>query len=145
MTFRFPLATLLRLREIAELREERLLEQILAQIAEGRRTLVDLAERRLLLIQQRERSLQSSTSASNLTDSYVHVRAVERMEKDGREQVAKLLALRDQQMKIYEAAHRDRDLLSDMRLGQKEAFQKVRTRQEQNAMDDSFGSRRNLN
>lgn len=145
MTFRFPLATLLRLREIAELREERLLEQILAQIAEGRRTLVDLAERRLSLIQQRERSLQNSTSAFNLTDSYVHVRAVERMEKDGREQVAKLLALRDQQMKIYEAAHRDRDLLSDMRLGQKEAFQKVRTRQEQNAMDDSFGSRRNLN
>jgi flagellar export protein FliJ len=142
MGFRFPLATALRLREIAEQREERLLGQILNQIAQNRQTLADLERQRRDLIAQRELALQQLTSAFDIQGSYGRIREIEEQERMGREQLAKLAALREQQMKVYETAHRNRELLSGMRCDQLEAFQRERTRQEQNAMDDNFSSRR---
>jgi flagellar FliJ protein len=145
MAFRFPLATLLRLREIAEQREERLLGQIHNQIAQARQTLVDLASRRKALMDQRDQALSRSITGFDLVDSYAQVRAIDGLERSGREHLAKLTVLRDQQMKIYEAAHRDAELLLDIREDRKNDYQKLRDKQEQSAMDDNFSSRRSLN
>jgi len=145
MAYRFPLATLLRLREIAEQREERLLGQIHNQIAESRQTLADLASQRQAVIQQREQALLRLTSGFDLMDSYAQVRVIEGLEDKGREHLAKLSVLRDQQMKIYEAAHRDAELLLDIREDRKNEFQRQREKQEQSALDDNFSSRRSLN
>lgn len=144
MGFRFALATLLRLREIAELREERLLGQILNQIAQSRQTLAELEAQRQSLIAQRELALRQTTSAFDITGFYGRMRGIEDQELAGREHLAKLMTLREQQMKIYETAHRNRELLSGLRSDQLEAFQREQIRQEQNAMDDNFSSRRRL-
>jgi flagellar FliJ protein len=144
MAFRFSLATLLRLREIAELREERLLVQIQNQIAQSRQSLADLAAQREGVVRQREQALQQTTSGFDLLDSYAQVKRLEGLEKSGREQLRKLLLLRDQQMKIYQTAHRNSEVLSDMSVAQKDAFYKERTKQEQSAMDDNFSSRRSF-
>ena len=144
MGFRFPLATLLRLREIAEQREERLLGQILNQIAQGRQTLADLATQRLKLIEQREIALRQTTSAFDIMGYYGRMSEIDDLERTGREHLAKLATLREQQMKIYETAHRNHELLSGMRSDQLEDFRREQTRQEQNAMDDNFSSRRSF-
>ena len=142
MAFRFSLATLLKLREIAEQREERLLGQIQGQIVQTRQSLADLAAQREGLFRTREEALQQSTSAVDLLNSYEQVRGVERLEESGREQLAKLLTLRDQQMKIYQGAHQKAEVLTEMRSDQKELFYKELTKKEQSMMDDNFSSRR---
>lgn len=142
MGFRFPLATLLRLREIAEQREERLLGQILNQIVQGRQTLADLEVQRRNLIAQRELALQQTTSAFDIMGFYGRMQEIDTLEATGREHLAKLVTLREQQMKVYEAAHRNRELLSGMKGEQLEAYRRDQTRQEQSAMDDNFSSRR---
>lgn len=142
MGFRFPLATLLRLREIAEQREERLLGQILNQIVQGRQTLADLEVQRRNLIAQRELALQQTTSAFDIMGFYGRMQEIDTLEATGREHLAKLVTLREQQMKVYEAAHRNRELLSGMKGEQFEAYRREQTRQEQSAMDDNFSSRR---
>lgn len=144
MAFRFSLATLLRLREIAEQREERLLGQILAQMAQTRQTLNDLAAQRKSLIAQQEIALRQPTSAFDIHGFYGQMRAIDEMELTGREHLAKLATLREQQMKIYEKAHRDHELLCGIKSDKLEAFQREQTRQEQNAMDDNFSSRRSF-
>ncbi|MBB5056396.1 flagellar FliJ protein [Granulicella aggregans] len=142
MAFRFSLATLLKLREIAEQREERLLGQIQGQIGQSRQALVDLAARREGLFRMREEALQQSTSAVDLLNSYEQVRVVENLEESGRVQLAKLETLRDQQMKIYQAAHCKAEVLTEMRGDQKELFYKELAKKEQGTMDDNFSSRR---
>lgn len=142
MGFRFPLATALRLREIAEQREERLLSQILNQIAQTRHTLTNLESQRRDLISQREIAMKELTSAFDILGSYARVREIDDLERVGNEQLVKLAGLREQQMKIYEATHRNTELLSGMRRDQRDAFEREQTRQEQNAMDDNFSSRR---
>jgi flagellar export protein FliJ len=144
MAFKFTLATLLRLREIAEQREERLLGQIQNQIAHNRQTLTDLATQRKDVIERREVALTEAVSGVDILDSYARVKAIESLEESGREQLEKLLALRDQQMKVYQSAHRDSEVLTEMRVEQKEDFYKERTKQEQSAMDDNFSSRRSF-
>jgi flagellar export protein FliJ len=142
MAFRFSLATLLKLREIAEQREERLLGQIQSQIVQARQSLVDLATQREGLFRRREEALQQSTSAVELLNSYEQVRVVERHEENGRAQLEKLETLRVQQMKIYQDAHRKAEVLTEMRGDQKELFYKELTKKEQSVMDDNFSSRR---
>ncbi len=142
MAFKFSLATLLKLREISEQREERLLGQIQSQIVKSRQSLADLAAQREELFRVREEALQQSTSAVDLLHSYEQVRNVERLEESGREQLAKLITLRDQQMKIYQGAHVKTEVLREMRSGQKETFYKELTKREQSVMDDNFSSRR---
>lgn len=142
MAFRFSLATLLKLREIAEQREERLLGQIQSQIVQSRQSLVDLAAQREELFRVREEALRQSTSAVDLLNSYEQVRNVERLEESGREQLTKLTTLRDQQMKIYQGAHVKTEVLNEMRSGQKELFYKKLSKREQSVMDDNFSSRR---
>jgi flagellar FliJ protein len=145
MGFRFPLATLLRLREIAEQREERLLGQILNQMAQSRLSLATLEQQRRDLIAQRELTLQQPTSGFDLTGFYGQLRGIDDLERTGREHLAKLVTLRDQQMKIYETAHRNLEVLAGLEGDQRDAFRLAQGRKEQNAMDDNFSSRRNIN
>lgn len=141
MAFRFPLATLLRLREIAEQREERLLGQIQNQIAQSRLTLEEIARRRKNILNQREQALNEKTSGVGVADFYGQSKALERVEMQTRDQLAKLIVLRDQQSRIYQVASRSREVLSGMRDDQKAAFCKDQTKLEQKALDDSFSSR----
>ena len=142
MGFRFPLATLLRLREITEQREERLLGQILNQIVASRQTLAELETQRRSLRMQRDLALQQTTSAFQILGFDAQMGHIDDLEVAGREHLAKLATLREHQISIYETAHRDRELLSGMKHERQELFQAEQVRQEQRVMDDNFASRK---
>jgi hypothetical protein len=71
MAFRFPLASVLRLREIHEQREERLLTQILAQITQTREAIADTNLEITTSAAGREKALlDSAMSAAEIQASY---------------------------------------------------------------------------
>ena len=142
MAFRFTLATVLRLREIAEEREERLLGQIQQQIGMVRENLTHMAARRVEIQQEREAELRARTSAALLQSSYAQIAALDLARQQAEEKLTKLEALRSEQMKIYTNAHRNRELLADMRETQHGEFVAARALREQKTMDDNFMSRR---
>jgi flagellar export protein FliJ len=142
MAYRFSLATLLRLREIAEEREERTLGQILQQIVQAKQRIETLRKQRVHLLALREADLQRQMAAAELHVSYGQIHSLERMQQQAREQLIKLEDLRLKQMKIYEEAHRNKELLAGMREDQRDLYRIQQTRQEQNIMDDNFASRR---
>jgi flagellar FliJ protein len=144
MAFRFPLQTLLRLREIAEQREERLLGQILNQVAQSRQILAELSTQRTSLLLMREQAIQQRTSSAEINGYYDRLRTIDELERAGSEQLDKLVSLCDQQAKVYEAAHRQTELLAGMRDDQKEIYLRELDRQEQKMMDDNFSSRRSF-
>lgn len=144
MAFKFSLATVMRLREIAEEREERLLQQIMQQIVQARQTLVDLATRRESLLRQREDMLMQKTSAAELLLLQGQLRSVDDLQESGKKQVADLESLRLKQMQVYEEAHRGRELLAGMREKSLMQFRRTQLRQEQDLMDDIFAARRGL-
>jgi flagellar export protein FliJ len=144
MAFKFTLSTVLRLREIAEEREERLLGQILSQISQNRQTLSELQAKYALLIQRRESELSRQMSAAELQIFYGQMRTVEDLLVKSKEQLVKLEIHRQQQMKVYENAHRNKELLTSMREDQQSIFRREQTRQEQKRMDDNFSARRTI-
>lgn len=141
MAFRFNLATVLRLREIAEEREERLLGQIHFQIGQAQQNLVEISAKRDEILRERQLRLEGKMSAAMLQSSYGRVIAIDLAEKQMKEKLAKLESLRMQQMLAYKNAHRNRELLSEMREEQKKSFNAERTLREQKAMDDNFVAR----
>jgi flagellar export protein FliJ len=142
MGFQFSLATLLRLREIAEDREERHLAQILSQIARTRLSLRECQTQNMNLIRAREGQIRRQLSGAQLQITYNQLRSLELMQKEIQDQLDKLEVVRDQQMKTYEAAHRDREALSQIREKQLQHFRYEQSRREQSTMDDTFASRR---
>jgi flagellar export protein FliJ len=141
MAFHFTLATVLRLREIAEQREERLLTRILAQITSTRQSLDELQQEVSTLLRLRERELQTSAPAAKLHITYAQMRSLEVMQREVNEQLAKLEGLRQQQMKVYEAAHRAREVVAGLRENQLQAYLYQQARAEQKLMDDNFIAR----
>lgn len=141
MAYRFPLATVLRLREIAEEKEERLLAQIVHRVVLTKTNLADIAVRREQVMRERESSLKSNLSAAGLQSFYGQLEALELAKQQAEEQLQKLEVLRVQQMTIYSLAHRNRQLLDDMHVQQRGVYDAQRTRAEQKVMDDNFASR----
>jgi flagellar FliJ protein len=141
MGFKFSLATVLRLREIDEEREERLLGQILSEITSTRLELDDLHRQVENLLRSREQQLQTTTSAAQLQITYGHMRALENLQKDVTEQIKNLEGLRDQQMRIYQNARRNREVVSSLRDQQQVVYRELKKRQEQSLMDDNFAAR----
>ena len=140
MAFHFSLETVLRVRKIAEDREERLLSQILQQMAECRQSLADLASRRATLLRERERALEAKTSAAELIVLQAQARVVEGLEESGKQHLASLEKLRVQQMRVYETAYGNRKLLATMREQQLDSFRAEQARAEQKEMDDRFAA-----
>ncbi len=142
MSFHFSLATVLRLREIAEEREERMLGQILSQIVDTKRSIVQLIAQREAVLKRRSEALKMPMAIADLHLSYAQVESLNDLEKAADENLVKLETLRVQQVKIYEAAHRSCELLEGMREEQLEEFRVQETKREQSLMDDNFTSRR---
>ncbi len=98
MAFKFSLATVLRLREIAEEREERLLMQIRQHMAQSQHELAELDARGIAVIAQRESELTNQIPATELQDSYMQISVLEERKRIVREHLMKLETLRLQHM-----------------------------------------------
>jgi flagellar export protein FliJ len=141
MPNRFPLAQVLRLREITAEREERALERILAQIAQLR-SRIEQADRAVAAaIETRERDLNAPLHGGHLHAACHHADLLRQHRVEMMEQLGRLEAERAAQTLAWKAAHRNREVLTGMRDEQQAAWQLAQSRAEQRAADESFLSR----
>jgi flagellar export protein FliJ len=142
MAFRFPLATVLLVREHAEEREERALKKIQLEISRVRREIEQLDAEIVAAQKLREQALQQPIPAYELQESLRRVKAA----MDKRHQLALQMETLTReligQLKIYQVAHRDREALTDMLEKQRETYDQEQARANQKRLDDLFMARR---
>jgi flagellar export protein FliJ len=142
MAYRFTLAPVLKLRQSIEERDLHLLEQTQHEIAHTVQLLDTLNLQERAEITARERELASATPAVNLHFVEQLLEKLQDKKRSLEQRLAELQALRQQQLDIYEAAKRNRQVLSELRDRQREAYDVRAARELQKATDDIFLARR---
>jgi flagellar FliJ protein len=142
MAFKFPLATVLRFRGILEEREERMLQKILFEIAQTSETLAQTADEIAGTDASRREDIFKSVTALHFHASYAQVAELKEKRKTLEERIEKLEELRDRQVIVYEAARRNREMLTDMREEKRDAYDSDVARREQKTLDDNYIARR---
>jgi flagellar FliJ protein len=145
MGFQFSLATVLRVRGILEEQEERMLQRILFEIGQTREALASTGSALEAADAARREDVFKPIIGRTLHASYGEIEELKQNKKDLEEKIGKLEQLRDQQLKIYEKARRNREMLTDMREEKRSAYDSEVARLEQKTLDDVFISRRGRN
>jgi|CZKL01.1.fsa_nt_gi flagellar export protein FliJ len=141
MAFRFPLATVLRVRETIEKREERALQKVQLEVALVTRQIEELDVRILKAQDAREEALKQSIHAVHLQSMLEEIQAAGDLKNNLLDSLQKLELRREQQVKLYQIAHRDREMLTDMQHQQRDAYEIERARAQQKTLDDIFMAR----
>jgi flagellar export protein FliJ len=141
MAFRFSLATVLRFRESVEKREELALQQIVLEIARTRLEIERLAGEITVRQEAMNKALQQPITAVRLQCLLNEANEIIERKKLMIESLVPLEQKRRAQMEAYQAAHRARQMLSDMEERQRDAYELERTRSEQKFVDDIFAAR----
>lgn len=141
MSFKFSLATVLQVRKIREEREERMLQQIQYELNQAKNVLeqVDAALERTN--SKRRDVLHQMQAGHDVHGSYGEIAALKQNRSDILAHMEKLNELRLRQVKVLESARADREMLTDMRDDQRDAYQAGMTKREQKALDDNFGAK----
>jgi flagellar FliJ protein len=142
MPFKFSLATVLRFRTIVEEREERMLQRILFEIAQTREKLAGIDAAIAGSDDERRANVFKPISGCQLRLSYDELKALKQEREETLATIGKLEDLRNRQVVVYEAARRNRQMLSDMLEEKRSAYQSEMDKREQKALDDNFGARR---
>jgi flagellar export protein FliJ len=145
MAFRFSLATVLRYRDSMEKRAELALKRVLMEIARTRLQIEQLTRQIARAQAAIEKTLQQPVSAIHLQCMVSEIDAFVDRKKGLIESLAALERQRQLQMQAYQAAHRDRKMLSEMANRQREAYEQDRARREQKFVDDIFAARARRN
>lgn len=145
MAFRFPLATVLHYRESLEKREDLALQKLLLEMARIRREIAQIEAQIARAQEARSKALLQPIAA---VEVQTMLKAIDAM-GDRKKALAKSLDALDHQriiqMKKYQGAHRDRQMLSDMQARQLDAYEQERSRAEQKFLDDIFAARAQRN
>jgi flagellar export protein FliJ len=142
MAFQFSLATVLRVRESVEKREERALQKIQFEIVRVLGVLEELSAAIAHAHEAREQALQRSIPAGHLHSFQWEAQAALEKQKALHHQLRNLEQERDQQINVYRAALRDREMLTDMLDKQRDAYDQEQARAQQKNIDDIFTARR---
>jgi len=135
MPFRFPLASVLRVRESIEKREEVALQAAQLEVARVRRRIDELTDEMRSAWEKRERALKQSTQANHLQAMQVEINAAMEAKKVLVETLQTLRRRRDEHMKIYYIAHTGRQMLTDLMDQKKSAYEQEQVRAEQKTLD----------
>jgi flagellar export protein FliJ len=142
MAYKFPLATVLRVRGIIEEREEGILQKILFDISK----VFDTLERTDTRLSESETSryneILKPSSGLQMQASYGEVKALKQIRKDLEAQIKKLEQVRDEQLLIYQAARRNREMLTDMLEKHRNTYSSDLNKREQKTLDDNYIARR---
>ncbi len=142
MAFQFSLATVLRVRGIIEEREEGILQKILFDISK----ILDDLERTDCQLAESDTSRDADVFKSHIGlqvhASYGEVKDLKQRRRDLVELIQKLEQARDEQLIVYEAARRDREMLTDMREKKRTAYDSDMSKREQKTLDDNYIARR---
>jgi flagellar biosynthesis chaperone FliJ len=142
MAFQFSLAAVLRVRESLETREERALQAIQLDAARTAHQVEELSEAIAGAQRARELELQQSISGGRLQSLLWEEQTAEQRLTLLAGRLQLLEQAREEQLKVYQAAHQDRELLTDMRRKQREIYDREWLREEQKRLDDIFMARR---
>jgi flagellar export protein FliJ len=141
MAFRFPLAAVLLVREHAEKREERALKAIQIELSRVAREADELDAATAQAHDAREKELQQPTPSFRLHEYQRRIEETAEKKKTLLQQMRVLRQDLAQQMRAYQAAHRDREALTDMLQTQREAYDQQQERERQKQIDDIFMAR----
>lgn len=142
MPFRFPLATVLRVRESLQRHEERALQKIVLEMARVARRIDHLTAEIAEAFNAEERAMQRPIPASQVqmlvwtTQAAIEMRMA--LERDRQT----LERQRDRQLKVYHAAYRNSETLIELRDSQREKYEQEESQADQRRLDDIFGARR---
>ncbi len=139
MAYHFPLAAVLRVRELALEREEQALARIHAELAQLRAALVqteaDLRNSAVL----RERAFAASALPAMHLHGLTHASTAFRLRRDTlREQIAVAEVRRTAQVARYSEAYRERETLLSLREKGQTAHREVQGKREEQAADEAF-------
>jgi len=141
MGFRFSLAAVLRFRESVEKREELALQKLLLEMSRIRREIERLNAEIVRAHQARNQAMQTPLAAVHLQSMLKEIDTIADRRKALIASLANLDREREIQTKKYQAAHRDRQMLSDMQAKQLDVYEQERTRAQQKFLDDIFAAR----
>ena len=145
MSFKFPLATVLRIRESLEEREEHALQKIQIEIVRVVQRLEELGAAMDRAHQAWEQAMQQPIPAGQLHTLLWEAQAIADQSESLLHALGVLEQQREAQMQIYQAAHRDREMLTEMFNRQQDAYVRESVRAEQKQLDDIFIARRHRN
>jgi flagellar export protein FliJ len=141
MGFRFSLATVLRFRESVEKREELALQRLLLESARIRREIEHVTQEIAGAHEAKNEAMLQALAAVDLQTMLNEIDAVANRKKALVESLVELDRERAIQTKKYQAAHRDRQMLSDMCSRQLDAYEQEHARAQQKFLDDIFAAR----
>ncbi len=142
MAFKFTLGTVLRVRAILEEQEERMLQRILYEVTKTREEIARIDAELAGTNELRRADVNKPNIGHNLQASYGYVQQLKQSRKEHEDKLEKLCQLRDKQMKIYETARRNREMITDLREEKRAAYEAELARNEQKNIDDNFSARR---
>jgi flagellar FliJ protein len=141
VAFRFPLASVLRLRKTIERRAEVSLKSAQLEVARARRRIDELTDEMAKACQDREKALGASTPANRLQFMQVEINAAIEARRILFETLQTLKLQRDTQMKAYQTAHRGRQVLTDLETQYRDLYEQEELRRQQKQVDEIFASR----
>lgn len=141
MPFRFPLVSVLRVRESIEKREEVALQRVQLEVARIRRRIDELTGEMAKSYQAREMALHQTIRANRLQTMQEEINAAAEAKQILADTLHTLQRQRDTQMKIYKTAHSGRQMLSDLLAQKKSAYEQEQMRIQQKRLDDIVASR----
>lgn len=142
MAFRFPLASVLRVRESIERSEELALQKVELEVARTQRHLEELNAILERCVEARDLALQQPTPAYRVRELQEEMNLVVEAKQAAEETLRRLREQRGAQLKRYQAAHNGRRMLTEMRAQQKDAYELEQVRAQQKRLDDIFAARR---
>jgi flagellar export protein FliJ len=142
MRFQFSLATVLRLRESIEKREKLVLQGIQAEIANISQHIDDLTAFIAEARRAQEFAMRQPAPAGHLQTVLWECQVAAEKRALLHKQLTSLEKRRMEQMKIYEIAHSDREVLVTMRERQRRIWVLDYARRQQKQLDDIFSMRR---
>jgi len=142
MAFRFALAALLKYRESLEQREYSALEKVQQEIAQTENLMRECEQQLSAAQARRDHDLKHGVISVHLQAIYQEETALEDLQEKLQTHWQQLQVKRQNCMRAYELAHRNREVLHDLRLQQFDAYRKEQAKREQKTLDDIFLARR---
>ncbi len=142
MAFRFALAAVLKYRESLEQRAYLALEKAQQDIVQTEQRSLACEERYSAARMRRDSDLGRGITSVHLQAEYEEELALRQEIERLKVQLQQLHARRQECLKTYEAARRNREVLDELRVQQFEAYRRDQAKREQKTLDDVFLSRR---
>lgn len=141
MAFRFTLEQVLRVRQSIERREELALQRAELEVARVLRRIEELTEELAAASRKREEALKQPMQAYLLQGMDAEITAITEARQTMFDTLKIVQGQRDQQRKIYQAAHNGRQMLTDLEKEQRDEYELEEVKAQQRTLDDLFAAR----